>query len=92
MKTFLSDDEALTVLERGGFRVHPGVGVIEKHRNGDADEEAAIRYLCSEWDYAWEHCHPHNGEDPAMPESEGVPYDEDAMPHLGDRENLSTQL
>lgn len=82
---FQNDNEAMTLLERGGYLIHRGVGLVIKHRKGTQDEEAAIRFLCEEYDYSWEReSNPEESNEPP-----DVPYNEDSMPHLGDREELS---
>lgn len=81
MEHFNNDNDALALLERAGYKVYPGCGIIVRHRKGTDAEESAIKYLCDEYDYAWE-----AGES----EPEDAPYNEDSMPHLGDRETLST--
>ncbi len=85
---FTDDHDALIVLDRGGYLVHRGSGIIVRHRKGTEHEEAAIKYLCDEYDYAWE---AGENQPEAVQEPEDIPYDEDSTPHLGDREDLSTR-
>ncbi len=51
---FETDHDALTLLEKRGYLIHRGIGVILRHRKPSEDEERAIKFLCEDYDYCWE--------------------------------------
>lgn len=52
--TFSSDEDALDLLERYGYKEAQNGVIREDWRCFDADCRAAVAYLCDEWDFVFE--------------------------------------